>query len=91
MSDSNLKLYTAIFGVLFVFATLQAGVEMLGFLDRMYWTALGAIAVLSVIKAYFVAAYYQHLKFEPRSVTYLVLGGLVAVMFLTAAASFSIT
>jgi cytochrome c oxidase subunit 4 len=89
MSDT--KLYTAIYVVLFVFATLQAGVEMLGYLDQMYWIALGAIAVLSVIKAYFVAAYYQHLKFEPRSVTYLVLGGLVAVLFLTAAASFSIT
>ncbi|MFP4175284.1 MAG: cytochrome C oxidase subunit IV family protein [Halobacteriales archaeon] len=89
MSDA--KLYTAIYVVLFVFATLQAGVEMMGFLDSMYWIALGAIAVLSVIKAYFVAAYYQHLKFEPRSVTYLVLGGLVAVLFLTAAAAFSIT
>ncbi|MFP4187925.1 MAG: cytochrome C oxidase subunit IV family protein [Halobacteriales archaeon] len=89
MSDA--KLYTAIYVVLFVFATLQAGVEMMGFLDSMYWIALGAIAVLSVIKAYFVAAYYQHLKFEPRSLTYLVLGGLVAVLFLTAAAAFSIT
>jgi cytochrome c oxidase subunit 4 len=64
---------------------------MLGYLDEMYWGAVGAIAVLSVIKAVFVAGYYQHLRYEPRSVTYLVLGGLVAVMFLTAAASFSIT
>jgi len=90
MSD-NLKLYTAIYVVLFVFATLQAAVEMVGFLDSAYWLAVGAIAVLSVIKALFVAGYYQHLKFEPRSLTYLVVAGLVAVMFLTAAASFSIT
>lgn len=85
------KLYTAIFVVLFVFATLQVAVEMLGFLEDAYWTAVGAIAVLSVIKAVFVAGYYQHLRFEPRSITYLVLAGLLAVMLLTAAASFSIT
>lgn len=85
------KTYTIIYVVLFVFATLQVAVEMMGYLDEMYWAAVGAIAVLSVIKAVFVAGYYQHLKFEPRSLTYLVLGGLVAVMFLTAAASFSIT
>ncbi len=85
------KTYTIIFVVLFVFATLQVAVEMAGLLDEMYWTAVGAIAVLSVIKAVFVAGYYQHLRYEPRSVTYLVLGGLVAVMFLTAAAAFSIT
>jgi len=91
MSETKWKLYTAIYVVLFAFASLQVAVETLGFLDEMYWAAVGAIAVLSVIKAVFVAAYYQHLKFEPRSVTYLVLGGLVAVMFLTAAASFSIT
>ncbi|MDZ7687481.1 MAG: cytochrome C oxidase subunit IV family protein [Halobacteriales archaeon] len=88
---ANTKLYTIIYVVLFVFATLQVAVEMTGYLDEMYWTAVGAIAVLSIIKAYFVAGYYQHLKFEPRSLTYLVLGGLVAVMFLTAAAAFSIT
>jgi cytochrome c oxidase subunit 4 len=85
------KTYTIIYVVLFVFATLQVAVEMTGLLDSAYWGAVGAIGVLSVIKAVFVAGYYQHLKFEPRSLTYLVLGGLVAVMFLTAAASFSIT
>jgi cytochrome c oxidase subunit 4 len=88
---ADIKTYTIIFVVLFAFATLQVVVEMLGYLDEMYWGAVGAIAVLSVIKAVFVAGYYQHLRYEPRSVTYLVLGGLVAVMFLTAAASFSIT
>jgi len=85
------KTYTIIYVVLFVFATLQVAVEMTGLLDSSYWPAVGAIAVLSVIKAVFVAGYYQHLRYEPRSVTYLVLAGLVAVMFLTAAASFSIT
>jgi cytochrome c oxidase subunit 4 len=88
---ADIKTYTIIFVVLFAFATLQVVVETLGYLDEMYWGAVGAIAVLSVIKAVFVAGYYQHLRYEPRSVTYLVLGGLVAVMFLTAAASFSIT
>jgi cytochrome c oxidase subunit 4 len=85
------KLYAAIYVVLFVFATLQVVVEAVGLLDQMYWIALGAIMVLSLIKAAFVAGYYQHLNWEPRSVTYLVLVGLSAALALTLAAGYSIT
>jgi len=84
------KGYTAIYVVLFVFATAQAVVEFTGLLDRAYWLAFGLIMVLSVIKAVGVAAYYQHLRWEPRSVTYLVVGGTVAALALTAAAAYSI-
>jgi len=84
------KLYTAIFVVLFVFATLQAWVESAGLLDEMYWTAFVAIMVLSAIKAVIVAAYYQHLRWEPKSVTYLMLGGLFVALALTTAAAYSI-
>jgi cytochrome c oxidase subunit 4 len=88
---SHTKLYTAIYGVLFVFATIQAAVEYAGFLEQSYWLAFWAIIVLSAIKAVIVAAYYQHLRWEPRSVTYLAVGGLVAAMALTVAATYSIT
>jgi cytochrome c oxidase subunit 4 len=84
------KGYTAIYVVLFVFATLQAVVEFAGFLETAYWWAFAAIMVLSVIKAVGVAWYYQHLRSEPRSVTALALGGTVAVVALTAAAAYSI-
>jgi cytochrome c oxidase subunit 4 len=85
------KFYSAIFVVLFAFATAQVAVEFAGFLDSMYWTAVGAIIVLSAIKAVLVAAYYQHLRWEPRSITSLVGVALLAALFLTAAAAYSIT
>ena len=84
---SKLKLYTVIYVVLFVMATAQTLVEFAG-LD--YWTGFWIIIVLSAIKAVFVAVYYQHLRWEPRSVTTVVLGGLLAALALTIAASYSI-
>jgi cytochrome c oxidase subunit 4 len=88
---SRLKLYSVIYVVLFVFATLQVLVEAGGFLEEFYWVAFAAILVLSVVKAVLVAGYYQHLRWEPRSLTSLMLIGLVAVLALTLAAGFSIT
>ncbi|MFB6223816.1 MAG: cytochrome C oxidase subunit IV family protein [Haloarcula sp.] len=84
------KGYTVIYVVLFVFATAQALVEFAGLVDSVYWTAFVLILVLSVAKAVGVAAYYQHLRWEPRSVTYLVVGGTVAALALTGAAAYSI-
>ncbi len=85
------KLYTAIYVVLFVFATVQVGVEYAGLVEDTYFVALGLILVLSAVKAVVVAAYYQHLRWEPRSLTYLILTGLAAALALTVAASYSIT
>jgi cytochrome c oxidase subunit 4 len=81
------KLYTAIYAVLFVSATIQVLVEFAGLA---YWTAFALIIVLSVGKAVLVAAYFQHLRFEPRSLTYLIGIGLAAALTLTLAASYSI-
>lgn len=85
---TSTKLYAGIYVVLFVFATAQVIVE---FLPIAYWTAFGLILVLSFIKAIMVAAYYQHLRWEPRSITYVALSGLLAALTLTLAASYSIT
>ena len=84
---THTKLYTAIYVVLFVSATIQVLVEFAGF---EYWTAFGLIMVLSAAKAVLVAAYFQHLRWEPRSLTYLVGIGLAAALALTFAASYSI-
>jgi cytochrome c oxidase subunit 4 len=84
---THTKLYTAIFAVLFVSATLQVLVEFAGLA---YWTAFGIIVALSAFKAVLVAAYFQHLRFEPRSLTYVVFIGLAAALALTLAASYSI-
>jgi cytochrome c oxidase subunit 4 len=86
------RFYTAIYVVLFVFATLQVAVEEMGLVEGdTYWMAFGIIVVLSLIKALFVAGYYQHLRMEPRSVTALVASALVVALALTAAAAYSIT
>jgi len=82
------KLYAGIYVALFVMATVQVLIEFAGLA---YWTALAAIIVLSVVKAVIVAAYYQHLRFEPRSLTYLVGLGLLGALALTSAATYSIT
>ncbi len=87
---SKLKLYTAIFVVLMAFSTTQALLEFSGFLSGAYWAGLAIIIVLSTIKALLVAGYYQHLRFEPRSVTYLMMGSLIIVLALTAGAAYSI-
>jgi cytochrome c oxidase subunit 4 len=84
------KLYAWIFVVLFVFATAQALVEFVGILDDAYWLGFWAIIVLSVVKAVLVAGYYQHLRWEPSSVTYLAGSALVVVLALTGAAAYSI-
>jgi cytochrome c oxidase subunit 4 len=88
---ANTRLYTVIYVALFVLATAQVAVEYAGFLESMYWVALGAILALSLVKAVAVAGYYQHLLYEPRSISYLVGIGLLAAIALAVAASYSIT
>lgn len=85
---SHTKLYTAIYVVLFVVATVQVVVEQAGGLP--YWTAFWIIIALSFGKAVLVAWYYQHLKWEPRSVSATIFTGLLAAIALTAAAAYSI-
>ncbi len=89
---SHAKLYTAIYVVLFALATVQVAVEYAGLLgEETYWLAFGIIMALSALKALVVAVYYQHLRWEPRAVSYLAGGGLVVALALTAAAAYSIT
>ncbi|MFB6152961.1 MAG: cytochrome C oxidase subunit IV family protein [Halodesulfurarchaeum sp.] len=82
----SLKLYAAIYVVLFASATAQVGVE---FANLSYWVAATIIIVLSFVKAGLVAGYYQHLRFEPRSLTYLMLMALGVVVALVSAATYS--
>ena len=84
------KLYTAVYVALFAFATAQVLVESAGLLESAYWAAAGVILALSVVKAVLVAAYYQHLRWEPRSLTFLFLSGLLTAFVLTMAAAYSI-
>ena len=82
------KLYTAVFVALFAMATVQVVVEEYALFS--YRTGFAVIIALSFLKAAMVAGYYQHLRWEPRSVTIVTLIGLVAALALTAAAAYSI-
>jgi cytochrome c oxidase subunit 4 len=87
------RLYAIIYVVLFVMATAQVVVEFEGLLETqaLYWIGFGIIIVLSLVKAVIVAGYYQHLRWEPRSLSYLIGIGLLAALALTIASSYSIT
>lgn len=85
---TSTKLYSVIYVVLFVFATVQVAIEFTGI---GYGAMVVGILLLSVIKAVLVAGYYQHLLYEPRSVVYVMVSGLLTAIALTFAASYSIT
>lgn len=86
---AHTKLYVAIYGVLFVLATVQVVLEEF-LTDEIYWIVFGAIMLFSFLKAAFVAGYYMHLKEEPKSVSYVMLIGLFGALALTIAAAYSI-
>ncbi|PSP75891.1 hypothetical protein BRC81_14085 [Halobacteriales archaeon QS_1_68_20] len=88
---ASTKLYTIIFVVLAALTTVQAWVEISGFLDQSYWLAFGILGVVASVKALMVAGYFQHLRSEPRSITYVYAAGLMAALALTVAAAYSIT
>lgn len=87
----NIKVYTTIFGALFVLATAQALLEAAGLLAAYYWPVFVVMMALSFAKAAMVAGWFQHLNYEPRSVTYVYGAGLMAALALTVAAAYSIT
>ena len=85
------KTYAAIFVVLMIGSTTQAALEFAGYIEEAYWMAFGAIIVLSAFKALLVAGWFQHLRYEPRGLSYLMLSALAAALALTLAAAYSIT
>jgi cytochrome c oxidase subunit 4 len=88
----NTKTYSVIFVVLFVLATAQAWLEAANLLEgELYWPIFALMMVLSFAKAVMVAGWFQHLKYEPRSLTYVIGSGLLAALALTVAAAYSIT
>ncbi len=86
----SLKTYTIIYAALFISATVQVLVEVAGLLSTMYWIGFWIIIILSLMKAILVAGWFQHLRYDPPSLSYLILIGLGAALALTLAASYSI-
>ncbi|MHB9287752.1 cytochrome C oxidase subunit IV family protein [Halobacteriales archaeon Cl-PHB] len=87
---TSIRFYVAVFGLLMILSTTQAILEFQGILEEAYTVGLVVILALSFVKALFVAGYYQHLRSEPRSVSYLVASSLLVVVALTTAAAYSI-
>lgn len=82
----SLKFYAAIYVALIVLASAKfAFFEVLD-----YWTALTLTMVAAAIKVTLIAAYFQHLRWEPRSLGTLMVSALGAVLLLFVAASYSL-
>jgi len=98
MASDSIKLYSAIYVALL---TLAASKYVFFHLDELlfmtdvswwgYWHAMGATMTTAVLKTALIVGYFQHLRWEPRSLTNLMILSVALVMLLMAAASYSIT
>lgn len=84
---SSIRFYTGVYAALLLLVSMK--VAFFEFLS--YDVALALTMVSAVAEAVLIAAYFQHLRSEPRSITYLYVSGVFAAMLLTFAAAFSIT
>ncbi len=90
MASDSVKLYTAIYVALLVLAFSK----FVFFEFPQYFTyeqAFGGTMVAAAIKSVLIVGYYQHLRWENRSLTYLMLLALSLALLLMAAATYSIT
>lgn len=70
---------------------LALGISKVIFFEFLgYWEAMSATFLTATAKTLLIAGYFQHLRHEPRSLTYLMLTGLFMVLLLAGAATFSV-
>jgi len=84
---TSLRVYSAVYVALM---TLAAS-KFLFFEFLPYNTALGLTFAAATIKTGLIVGYFQHLKDEPRSLTYLMALALALFLLLGAGATFSVT
>lgn len=82
----SLRFYTAIYLALLALASSK----WVFFQVFDYWDAVSATIAAALVKTTLIAGYYQHLRFEPRAVTYIAGMGVLAVFLLAVAATYSI-
>ncbi|NUB92521.1 cytochrome C oxidase subunit IV family protein [Haloterrigena sp. SYSU A558-1] len=85
---ADIRTYTLIYIALVALATgkfVFFHVEAIG-----YDMALAGTLILAVIKVGLIAGYFQHLKEEPRSISYMMATAVFMVFLLTIAAGYSI-
>jgi cytochrome c oxidase subunit 4 len=91
MSEDSLKLYTAIYIALLAAATLNFLLFESTFVSFTYAQAFGGTMVIAAVKTLLIVAYFQHLRWENRSLTYVMALALALTMLLMAAATYSIS
>lgn len=86
---AEIRTYAIIYVVLMVLGT---GKFVFFELDQFfgYWQQFTGVVILAIIKSLLIAGYFQHLKDEPRAITYMVSMALFMVFLLTIAAGYSI-
>jgi cytochrome c oxidase subunit 4 len=87
MASDSLRFYGVIYVALLVAATLKVVFER----TFDYWIAVGGILVLASIKTLLIVGYFQHLRWERRSLSGLMALALTLFALLMVAASFSVT
>lgn len=89
MASDSLKLYTGIYIALIALAASKY--LFFHTLPFSYWQAFAATMVAAILKTSLIVGYYQHLRSENRSLTWLMTLSLGLVLLLMAAASYSVT
>ncbi|MDQ2049736.1 cytochrome C oxidase subunit IV family protein [Natronolimnohabitans sp. A-GB9] len=86
---ADVRTYSIIYVVLLVLGTAKFVFFELDqvFTEQM---AITGTVILAVIKSLLIAGYYQHLREEPRSITYMMIVAVFMVFLLTVAAGYSI-
>ncbi len=84
---ADVRTYTLIYVVLLVLGTAKFVFFEIGISEQL---AIGGTVVLAVIKSLLIAGYYQHLREEPRAISYMMVVAVFMVFLLTVAAGYSI-
>ena len=91
MAHDSVKLYSAIYVALLVAATLNFALFETSFIEFTYAQAIVGTLVIATVKTLLIVAYFQHLRWENRSLTYVMALALALTMLLMAAATYSIS
>mgnify|MGYP001627088504 FL=1 len=90
MASDSIKLYSLVYAGLVGLAALNY-VLFEGGLDLAYDISFVGTMVIAVLKTVLVVAFFMHLKWENRSLTYLMTLALALPLLLMSAATYSIT
>ena len=91
MAHDSVKQYSAIYLALLVAATLNFALFETSFVEFTYAQAIIGTLVIASVKTLLIVAYFMHLRWENRSLTYVMGLALALTMLLMAAATYSIS